>query len=979
MIFSPGLLLFISLLYLGLIFTVAYASEQGWLPLRWIRHPLVYTLSLGVFISGWGLYGVVSFAQESGFNFLTYYLGLSGAFLIAPLFLQPLLRLSRTHQLSSLPDMLAYRFNSQAVGTAATLAILIGMLPLLTAQLQIIGDLMRLLSGEKSQRVLTLGFCLTVILFCLLFGTRGQQRQTLHAGLVTAIAVESLIKLIAIAAVGLYAYFGIFGGHVGLQHWLVRHPAALDMLYRPLNGGYWHSLLLVFFFSAVVMPCMYHMAFTENREPRDLRVASWAVPLYLLLMALGIPVILWAGLATLPHLPAEYFTLGITLQAQTPALTLLLFVGSLAATSGILIVTTLALANMLLNHVLLPIRGWAADDALYRRTTHLRRLIIACIPLAAYLLSCLPQMRPDSTTMTMLALVATLQLAPALFCLLFWPRGNHVGMLAGLAFGMTVWLVTLMLPAFFIPATALDTWIGKLISYRLDHWQAMGMLAILGNSVIMVMVSLLTPQSEQDGKLAEGCSADSLRTPVHWRLSVQSASEFVTALTPALGPVTADREVRLALDNLSLGMDEQRPYAMRRLREQLGANLSGLLGPSLAQELIDQHLPHQVSIGHGNDITLIESRLEEYQDQLSGLAAELDVLRRFHRQTLHDLPLAVCTLAPDQEILSWNQAMMTLTGCSDVNVVGSRVSSLPAPWRRLMIEFMAQPASEQLRFNLRINEVQRSFNLHRAVIGDADGRQVLVIEETTQVQRLEARLQHAERLSSLGRLAAGVAHEVGNPVTGIASLAQNLRDENPHNPDIAEAMNAILEQTRRITRIVQSLVSFSRSEHHAGGQFEAVPLRATAEEAVQLLRLAPDSRHTRFRLDISPRLQVHGDAQRLCQAFINLLGNARDASTQEGEIHMRARQNGAMMQIEIEDFGHGLPDGDIRRALFEPFVTTKPPGKGTGLGLALVHGIISAHHGRIQITDKRDYDQGQGVIVQLFLPAARPLPLETET
>jgi len=94
---------------------------------------------------------------------------------------------------------------------------------------------------------------------------------------------------------------------------------------------------------------------------------------------------------------------------------------------------------------------------------------------------------------------------------------------------------------------------------------------------------------------------------------------------------------------------------------------------------------------------------------------------------------------------------------------------------------------------------------------------------------------------------------------------------------------------------------------------------------------------------------------------------------------MRAERHGSKVRIEIEDFGHGLPDGEIRDNLFEPFVTTKPPGKGTGLGLALVHGIIEAHHGRIQLIDKRDYDQGQGVIVQITLPWANtPTALEED-
>ena len=104
------------------------------------------------------------------------------------------------------------------------------------------------------------------------------------------------------------------------------------------------------------------------------------------------------------------------------------------------------------------------------------------------------------------------------------------------------------------------------------------------------------------------------------------------------------------------------------------------------------------------------------------------------------------------------------------------------------------------------------------------------------------------------------------------------------------------------------------------------------------------------------------------QVFVNLLSNARDASPPTSHIIVEAHSNGNFVHIDVEDFGHGLPEGTIRSTLFEPFVTTKETGKGTGLGLALVHGIIGEHNGKIQLMDKADYDQGRGVIVQITLP-----------
>lgn len=971
MTFSPGLLFFIGVGYLSLLFLVAHATEQRWIPTRWTRHPMVHVLSLGVFVSTWGLFGAVQFTLESGFNFLAFYLGLSGAFLLAPVLLQPLLRLARTHQLDSLPDLLAFRFRSQAVGTLATVATLLGTMPLLTTQIQTVAEVAVLMSDERGSRLQGLIFCAILVSFLMLFGARSRRaRHQTNEGLVAAIAAESLIKLIAIAAIGLYAYFNVLGGSSGLERWLAENPEALVGLYQPLRSNHWHSLLIVFFFAAVVTPCMYQLAFTESREPRHLLVASWGLPLYLLLMALGIPIILWAGQALALNMSPEFYALGIANHTGEAWLPLLLFIGALASSSGILIVTTLALANMTMNHVVLPVLGWQANDALYEQTLRQRRLITACIPLAAFMLSWLPDLKPDSSEMSMLSFVAVLQLAPGLVALLFWPRATRQGLLLGLSLGMLTWFVTLVIPAFLDRDFDSAELLGLLVRGRLDYWQAMGLISTLVNIAGLLAGSLLSRQSDSDVEAAQACSVDNLRSPVRWGLSAQSPEDFIQALAPALGPVTAEREVRMAMTDLGFAFDERRPYALRRLHDQLHANLSGLLGPSVAQDLMDTQLPQTVhSQRRGDDIHFIESRLEEYRDRLSGLAAELDVLRRFHRQTLHDLPLGVCTLASDLEILSWNRAMMEITQCSDDQVIGARLDALPQPWRELLLNFFQSPDSQHLRTQVTTDGQPRWFNLHRAMIGDANGNHVLVMEDVSALQQLESRLHHAERLAAIGRLAAGVAHEIGNPVTGIACLAQNLKAEQPGNTDVQQATQDILEQTQRVSRIVQSLVGFSRSDWQARGLFGPVDLASTVHEAVQLLQLAPEGRQQRFRIDIPGELRVNGDAQRLCQVFINLLSNARDASTQQGEIHVRGEHQGRYVSLEIEDFGHGLPDGSIRDTLFEPFVTTKPAGKGTGLGLALVHGIISAHQGRVQLIDKRDYDQGQGVIVQVKLLA----------
>ena len=974
MTFSPGELLSLGVGYLFLLFLVAYLSESGLVPVRWVRHPVVYVLSLGVYVSAWGIYGVVGFAHQSGYNFLAFYLGISGAFLLAPVLLAPVLRLARSYQLGSLADLFAYRYRSQLVGSLTTIAMIVGMLPILALQIRAVADSAQLLAPGPQHRLMALVFCLVIMAFTVLFGARHLSPREKHEGLVVAIALESVIKLATMLAMGWFAWQVVFGGNDGLQTWLGDNPAALQMLYGPLYGGFWHILILSFLFSAVVLPYMYQMTFTENADPRALLTASWGMPLYLLGMALAVPLLLWAGIRLGLDLPAEYFTMGVALASKSSWLPLLVFVGGLAAASGVIIVSTLALASMALNHLVLPLRQPGPEQNIYRWILGVRRLLIAALIGLAYGVYIILDEHHSMTEMAMLTFVATLQFAPGLIGVLFWPRANRRGFIAGLLTGMTLWFVTLVIPYLmelrFLPMPA---WFNVTFANNTDYWQTVGTTITLINAALGVVVSWLGKQTPSEQIAAHTCSVDNLRRPQRWELSAAGTGDFVRGLSEPLGRMTAEREVQMALADLAMDPGEVRPYALRRLRDRIESNLSGLLGPSVAQDILDQYLPYKVrsELSGPEDIHYIESRLEEYRDRLSGLAAELDSLRRFHRQTLFDLPIGVCSLGRDLEILSWNHAMTQLTGIGDEEVIGSRVSDLPAPWRQLFLDFLRGATAQVYRKPVQSHGSTRWVSLNRASIGEGDSlghpdSQVIVVEDITELHRLEQRVSHNERLASIGRLAAGVAHEIGNPVTGIACLAQNLKAEST-DPELREASQQILEQTQRISRIVQSLVGFARADSPSHSR-EPVDVRGIVEEAIQLLRLAPEGRDHVFENDCAEGVLVAGDAQRLTQVMINLIGNARDASPRGGRIIARASAHGPQVRIEIEDFGTGLPAGEIRSVLFEPFVTTKQTGKGTGLGLALVHGIVTEHEGRIQLIDKADYDQGHGVIVQILLP-----------
>lgn len=973
MSFSLGQLGFIILAYLGSLFLVAYAVEQQWLPRRWVRHPLVYVFSLGVYASAWAFYGSVGMANEYGYGFLAYYLGISGAFVLSPILLRPLLNITRIYQLSSLADLLAFRYRSRLAGILVTLFMLAVVVPMLTLQLRAIAETLHLLNSEWQATQLAFGFCVIMIVFAVLFGARHVSPREKHEGLVMALAFETLLKLVALLVLTAVVLWGVFAPIGGLEHWLSSHQEQLLNHQITLQEGPWRTLLLVFFAAAIVMPHMFHMTFTENINPRALAPASWGFPLLLLLMAVAVPPILWAGIYLAVDTPAEYFALGIGIHFNSPSLVILTFLGGLAAASGIIIVMTLAMAAMLLNHIVLPIYKPTPRYDFYRWLLWVRRSLIATILLLSYVFYIWVGADLQLNRLGLLAFVASLQFLPGVLGVLYWPKANRKGFSIGLLVGIAVWLYGLLLP--FAQLSLGWQWPLPLPTVDESNWHLPAMLSFVANFGCFVLISLVTRRKPSEIAAADACSIDTMSRPSRRPLQASHSNDVIVALSKPLGRYVAEREVYQALADLKLPSYEDRPYALRRLRARLEANLSGLMGPTVAHDIISRALPLQENAELSEDIYQIEQRLEGFHDRLSGLAGELDNLRRYHRQTLERLPMGVCSLADDGEILLWNQAMTDLTHIHSTDITGSHLSKLPAPWNALLLEFVQSQSTHEYKKRIDIEARPRWYSLHKALIkasGGQPGGIVVLMEDQTETQLLEDELMHSERLASIGRLAAGVAHEIGNPITGIDSLAQLIRYETD-NPELQEMAEQIQQQTQRVTRIVQSLMNFAHAGHHST-EHETVTVHHCIHEAMQLLKLSQRSHDIAFINECDAELLVLGDAQRLVQVFVNLLGNARDASEPGQRIVASTEADEHQVTLRIVDQGHGISPEHIDR-IFEPFFTTKDVGQGTGLGLALVYSIIEEHYGHIAF--ESPVNDGRGTCVKVSLPRFHPPePLE---
>ncbi|BBB31539.1 ATP-binding protein [Neptunomonas japonica] len=966
--FSVTELFLIVTAYLLFLFGIAYATEREVIPRRISQHPITHMLSLGTYASVWTFYGAFGMLEHSGLLFLSSYLGATAAFIMAPSLLIPIFNITNRYKLSSLADLFAFRFRSGLVGTITTLLLLLATLPLLSIQIQAVTDTLHILNGDFASPQIAAAFCILIAMFAILFGTRHPSMRARNRGLVMAMAISSVIKLLVLLSIAAYVLFAVLGGPEDALSWLKQNPQILEQLTANDNDDSWHTLLLAFFTATLVMPHMFHLAFTENRSTDSLYKASWGMPLYLLLLAGCVPIIVLAGYKLEINQESSFLLLYLSQILHSEWLIIIVFIGGLTAASGIIIVASISLASMLQNHLILPLIKTPENVKFYAWLLWLRRILISLVVLCSYLFYTVFGASQQIHLLGLSAFVAFLQFLPGIIATLFWLGANRIGFIVGLILGMSSWIITTFYPVLLQQGALLtDTNIENL------NWQSSAIISLLLNISAFIIVSRLTPTYQEETRAGEACLLNTMNSPSDiQRLSFET-TDIIRLLTPKLGETAARRELLHATHQLELDKDQIGPLDLLRLRNALEQNLSALVGPIEAATLLEPLAkqpggkPFQT-----RDIYLLETHLETYQAKLSGLAAELDELRRYHKRTLEKLPIGACTITPTQHILFWNNEIADLTQLSAADVTDLSLSELPEPWCTLLPEFVRQSDNHLTDTQVIIGTDTYWLTLHKNLLSEnADSSIVILVEDETEHHQLTDNLMHSERLASIGRFAAGVAHEIGNPITGIACLAQNLSLETDQ-PEVLQAGDQIMEQTRRINRIVQSLVRFAHTGQTISDiQFETINLNQCVEEAIHLVSLDIHARQQQFICKLDNGLMVDGDPQLLLQVLVNILNNACDASPEEGEIMITASQEEQRIFLTITDEGSGI-DQSIQDKLFEPFFTTKEPGKGTGLGLPLVYNILTEHYGSIKIISPANNKQKKGTQVIITLPGSRP-------
>ena len=981
MIFNISQIAIMGIAYLMLLFAIATATKRGWISSTITNHPLTYVLSLGIFFSAWSYYGVIDLAYNFGYASLAYYMGTGAFFLLSPIVQAPLANLCQRFHLRSIADLLVFRYNSQLAGVMATLFIAMALIPLLILQIQAVADTLTFMTNtmpegitrdtqylnlwEQERHTFAFFYCMLITTFCIIYGAGIGQ----HKALITTMAFESLVKLIALTVVGLFSVYFVFGGFAELDTWLLANPEFIDGLYTPKQDVSSHILLLIFIATGVLMPHIFQMSHMDRSINQLSRMLTWAFPLFLLFMALPVFPILWAGFKLGVPYDIAYFTLGVPQFGNSQWVTILAWVGGLSAASGAMIVSLMSLATMMQNQWVLPFLNLKTQADFYAQLRWLRRVIIIVIALTCYGFYLYLDNNYSLLDLALISFIQALQFVPGIIAIGLWPRANRFGFYWGITAGSLVWLIGLVIPVFLNITAITLPFMEVSVGVGIADWEVITLLSIGLNIACFVGVSYFTEVQDEDLYQAEVCAEDELSQPFRRTLEVKNVGQFKEKLALSIGKEAAENEVNRSLKYLGLQESETRPYALRRLRTRIRTNLTGLLGQSVAKDIIDRHFPYRARHQEKMfDINLMEARLDRLGSKMQGLSKDINKLRLHHRKTLQELPVALCSIGLDDEILLWNHAMARLTGISSLTVTGSIVTGIGEPWGAMINEFTNNDERVMNKQIIGEDNKTRWYRLHQSQINEMDKHriegQVIIIEDITDIQLLEQELIHNTRLASIGRLAAGVAHEIGNPVTGIACLAQNLRYEEDRQEQIDSA-DAILSQTDRITKIVQSLVSFAQTGSSAQKGFEPVNLKDCINEAIHLLSLQKDRKPIEYQNNTADDVIAWGDSQRLMQVFVNMLSNANDASPEFSTIILNTQIKDGHIEIDITDEGMGIPAA-AQKQIMEPFFTTKDTGKGTGLGLSIVFNIIEEHHGSIAL--KSPIVNGRGTCFTIKLP-----------
>jgi PAS domain S-box-containing protein len=968
-VFSPWTILAVILSYLGLLFFVAYLAERKELQGKsLVSNPYVYSLSLAVYCTSWTFYGSVGKAANSGLSFLTIYIGPT---LMAALWwglLRKIIYLAKENRITTISDFIASRYGkSLSLSAIVTIVAVVGITPYLGLQLKAVTAAVSLLSGKPEGSHFA-GWFLSLLLgvFAVMFGARRLDASERHSGLVFAVAFESAIKLVAFLAVGIFVTYGLFHGfgdifaRIKSSHYqsLLKIGPGSDVSFLE-----WSSLTFLSMMAILFLPRQFHVAVVENYSASHVRKAMWLFPLYLFLINIFVLPIAYGGLL-LSDIPskADYFVLSIPMHYGHPLLAIIAFIGGFSAATAMIIVESVALSTMVTNSFVVPtLWDLSVIRNLRAVVLNIKRLVIIGCVLLGYLFAVSIGEFYSLVDIGLKSFEAVTIFAPAFLLGLYWKGGNRKGAIAGILAGFAVWVYTLLIPALmragilerdglmaaifnsrFLNPTALFGLQG------LDRWSHSLFWGMLLNLGCYVGVSLMTRQS--DDEMSQAIIFVDSYSPLQFSHSPgpSSITEIEEILGQYLGTLDAREAVESFLKRNGLSRTAIPKESLFRLRQEAEQLLSGALGPAIGSLVFQERavLTPEDRVKVSKSIRQISQNLTLSRQELAEANRQLAMLKEFSENIIESLPLGVATLDEELRVKYWNHGMELITGIEKSDALNSQTPNLLT----CLEPHLFTPDIHEGEFTCRRNfDPPIILKGQMSRLTGAQKGYVLVLEDITEKKKIEEELFRATKHASVGRLAAGVSHEVGNPLASISSLVQEMQSEQL-SPFVSSSLTTINEQVLRIARIVRNLGDFARLYPR---QKVPTSLREILDNTLNLVRYDRNFKKIEIHTDVSDTQPVKIDPDQMQQVFLNLILNARDAMPDGGKLEIAIKQSNGTVEMLFSDTGRGMGP-DLREKAFDPFFSTKGPTKGTGLGLSICYSIIKDHGGTIEIDSAQD-------------------------
>ncbi len=629
---SVTVVVLISFLYVGLLFAVAYYADYCRKQNRSIiSNPHVYSLSFAVYLSSWTFFGSVGRAATHGLDFLPIYLGPTLIAFTWLFLLRKIIRVSKEQNIVSIADFISSRYGkSQILGGLVTMFAVIGIMPYIALQLKAVARTFdNLTQVDPSQQhwvdmilsqipFIDTAFVVALLLglFAVLFGARHLDTTERHEGLVAAIALEAVVKLVAFVAVGIFVTYGLFDGFSDIfAQFRTQFPDREYLLYLdPDHTTYvrWFTLIFISMMAFMFLPRQFHIMVIENANLDHVKSAMWRFPAYMFVINLFVIPIALGGLILYQGdtSNADYFVLNIPLDAGNSWLALVAFLGGFSASAGMVMVSSVALSTMILNHLVMPVilKLDLAKTGVSRLLINLKRVGIFVVVFLGYVYYKFLGESSALVNIGLISFMAAAQFAPPLIGGLYWRRATRHGASIGLLCGFVLWFYTLLLPSFinagWLQQSILDEGlfgIGLLKPLALfglsgfDIWSHSlfwTMFANIGGFVLFSLVKSPTADEIEQSDKFVSAPGEQIIAAGYERISRSpSVMEFVELMSKFIG----EKQAHLAIsDYLGDRIIDQRgslsEFELPELKRFTERTLAGSVGAAPARIIIENYL-----------------------------------------------------------------------------------------------------------------------------------------------------------------------------------------------------------------------------------------------------------------------------------------------------------------------------------------------------------------------------------------------------